>query len=560
MTTSARSKSEAAASSAGAIPGGGDRDWTPRPQGGHSPSDEVPISSPEEAGQEGFPTRRGPFSLFRRFFGRLAEVLVPPGYVERYRPPAILVSWIVHLIVVLALALLGFRYSAQRGTVTDAITLVGPDSRVSQRAEVVIDNVADTAPPVPVQAVELRPVRQPDRSGTDPAETMRKVLSELGQRPAADAPPVSMSLFDAVDLQLASRFTATGVEGRAASRRRELALARGGTRQSEAAVERALAWLAEHQLPNGGWSLVHDRGRCNGRCSNPGSPDRFDPAATGLSLLAFLGAGYTHRDGKYRETVRKGIYFLLQVMEDTPYGGSFLYQSERGMYNHGIATFALCEAYQMTGDPDLRDPAQRAIAFTVAAQHYHGSWGYLPQQPGDLTISGWQVMALKSAQSAGLDFPENTVLRIDRFLQTQAAEDGVFFGYTGPGHNNVCTAIGNLVRLFLGTSHTDPRILASVEHFLRTGPSADDIYYNYYATLLLFHMGGEGWRQWNPRMRDFLISTQATQGHEGGSWYFENHFGRQGGRLYTTAMAAMTLEVYYRFAPLFQHADDAFQL
>ncbi|RMF42168.1 MAG: hypothetical protein D6753_08215 [Planctomycetota bacterium] len=520
------------------------------------------VSAGKEGGGPSFgqPTAGAPLPLVRRWIQRLAHLLAPEGYFDRNRPPAILVSFVVHLILLLCLALLSFPHLGMDGVATQYLTVVGPDSRTRQHAEVSVADASPSAPPAPVEPIDSSPPLQAVQPQTDPTETMQRVLKELGERSRSASSPPSLSVFDAADVHLSARFAATGIEGRSADRRAELARARGGTRQSEAAVERALAWLAEHQLPSGGWSLLHDRGRCDGRCRNPGSPDRFDPAATGLSLLAFLGAGYTHRDGKYRETVRRGIYFLMQVMEETPYGGSFLYQSPRGMYNHGIASFALCEAYQMTGDPDLREAAQKAIAFTVSAQHYHGSWGYLPQQPGDLTITGWQVMALKSAQAAGLDFPENTVWRIDPFLQSQMAEDGVFFGYTRPGQNNVCTAIGNLLRLFRGTPRSDPKILAAIEHFQRLGPSGDDIYYNYYASLLLFHMGGESWRQWNPRMRDFLVSTQATEGHERGSWYFENHFGRQGGRLYTTAMAAMTLEVYYRFAPLYQHEDEPFEL
>jgi hypothetical protein len=114
--------------------------------------------------------------------------------------------------------------------------------------------------------------------------------------------------------------------------------------------------------------------------------------------------------------------------------------------------------------------------------------------------------------------------------------------------------------MFRGTSTTDPLVLDAAQYFLKKGLSRNDIYYNYYGSLYLFHIGGPLWQQWNAPVRDYLIQTQATGGHEAGSWYFENPYGKEGGRLYTTAMAAMTLEVYYRFSPLYQQVNKPFEL
>jgi hypothetical protein len=85
------------------------------------------------------------------------------------------------------------------------------------------------------------------------------------------------------------------------------------------------------------------------------------------------------------------------------------------------------------------------------------------------------------------------------------------------------------------------------------GPSKSDIYFNYYATQVLHHLQGPNWKTWNLEMREFLINSQVKSAdHDAGSWYFEDKHGRVGGRLYTTAMAVMTLEVYYRFLPLYE--------
>ncbi len=474
------------------------------------------------------------------------------------RAPAFLVSLIFHTTLLLLLALLSL---AQTGGTQRSFDFVAARSAVDQTEQLtsLVMTDGDLAPPAPVSDTSL----EPPASSTD-SSVSASTLAELLREQTPPQMPMSSSTFSELLQATANSpiatFAATGVQGRQIELRRQAALARGGTIESEKRVELALDWLAMHQLPSGGWSLVHDGGKCNGRCPNNGSHDRFDPAATGLSLLAFLGAGYTHREGKHRETVRQGIYFLQQIMEETPQGGSFLHQSERGMYNHGIAAFALCEAYQLTQDKDLKDTAQKAIDFIVSAQNYQGGWGYLPKQPGDLTLSGWQIMALKSAYAAGLDVPPSSIVRIDPFLDSQQLPTSFFYGYGKPGKSTTCTTIGLLLRLFRGLSHTHPTILDGASFISKSQKPGPDAYFNYYSSLFLFHVGGPFWEGWNEQMREHLIATQATSGHMAGSWFFEDPYGREGGRLYTTAMSAMTLEVYYRFAPLYQQANLKFEL
>ncbi len=476
---------------------------------------------------------------------------------DRYRTPAFLISFILHTLLLLILAI--WSVHAQVGIPTEydfeaSLSNVDADARQTE-----LQLAADDAPAPPAAVPADAP-----QTTTNSESLVQVPMSELLQVRDSQKATESISLVEQLNLATSNltmvSFAATGVEGRAPEQRADLAAARGGTLESELAVERALEWLAAHQLPSGGWSLVHDGGTCQGRCKNNGVDSRYEPAATGLALLAFLGAGYTHRSGKYERTVHDGLYYLMQIMEEVPSGGSFLHQSERGMYNHGIATFALCEGYQLTQDEDLRRAAQLAINFMLAAQNYAGGWGYLPKQPGDLTITGWQVMALKSAHAAGLDVPSDAIIRIDNFLGTQQVPSGVFYGYRKPDKHPTCSSIGVLIRLYRGWSHTDPRALELAQFLHKQGRSNGDAYFNYYATLLLFHIGGAPWEQWNDRMREHLIKTQTTEGHETGSWYFDNQYGKEGGRVYTTAMCAMTLEVYYRFSPLYQQADRPFEL
>ena len=195
----------------------------------------------------------------------------------------------------------------------------------------------------------------------------------------------------------------------------------GASTASEQAVERALDWLARHQDADGRWDggtaryedgtpvqgdddfTVHcpPGQTCFGECAYW----EADTALTGLALLTYLGAGYTHKDGKYATTVGNGIDFLLaQQKSDGDLRGT---SKAVGMYCHAMATLALCEAYALSLDPRLRDPAERAVLFLVRSRARDGqSWRYEPSaREGDTSILGWIVMALKSARRSVCTFP-----------------------------------------------------------------------------------------------------------------------------------------------------------
>lgn len=346
----------------------------------------------------------------------------------------------------------------------------------------------------------------------------------------------------------------------------------GGTPESEHAVALALEWLAEHQLPDGGWNLDHTLCRaCGGKCSRPGTLRRARNAATGLALLPFLGAGQTHRSGKYREQVHDGLYFLVNRMEVGPHGGSLL-ERDGTMYAHGICAIALCEAYGMTRDPALRDPAQQALDFIAYAQNPRGGgWRYRPRQRGDTSIVGWQLMALKSGHMAYLRVRPSTIEKAAEFLDAVSSDGGARYGYTGPGagwrgpdSDQATTAIGLLCRMYLGWERDNPALERGAAWIAEQGPSEGNMYYDYYATQMMRHRGGDAWDTWNTAMRDYLVDVQARDGHERGSWCFseEDLSTRRGGRLYCTSMATMILEVYYRHLPLYrtQSIEAAFPL
>ncbi len=341
--------------------------------------------------------------------------------------------------------------------------------------------------------------------------------------------------------------TGGGLGGRSDKARGQLVGGRGGTPGSEKAAAGGLAWLAAHQRRDGSWRFNHHDGPCQGLCRNPGT-EATTTGATALALLPFLGANHTHVKGTYRDTVDKGLYYLRARGLSMAHGIDL---QEGTMYAQGLAAIALCEAYAMTEDRALRPVAQGAVDFICHAQHPKGGWRYVPGQPGDTTVFGWQLMALKSAQMAGLEVPSTVIHGAKEYLDGVQTEGGAYYGYLAPGQEPSPTAIGLLARMYLGCSQDDQRLALGTAYLSELGPSETDVYFNYYATQVLHHYEGPQWDPWNERLREYLLGTQAASGHESGSWYFPDKHAVKGGRLYTTAMCVMILEVYYRYMPLY---------
>jgi len=367
----------------------------------------------------------------------------------------------------------------------------------------------------------------------------------------------------------AATFISSSLEGRSAKNRSSIGLANGATPASEAAVELALAYLARHQRSNGSWTMNFDECPCHGQCDHSSSGlDAHEIAATGLALLCFLGAGHTMQEGQYSENVNRGIYYLVQNLKARQTGsGSWLSTVNRAeMYEHGIGTLALCEALQMKGDAELlTKPCQETINFIVFAQHPGGGWDYHPRSgPGDLSIMGWQIMALKSALSAKIVVNAGTIRGIDAFLSKTVRNEFLFVYNQENKPKPSMTAIGTLMRIYRGWSKTDPAIIKAVEYLSKQGPSAMDLYYDYYATQVMFQYGEKAWKTWNPKMRDHLVNSQERDGHMAGSWWFPGEkedkiYNSSGGRFYLTTMACLTLEVYYRYLPVYDSVSQEFQ-
>jgi biopolymer transport protein ExbD len=335
----------------------------------------------------------------------------------------------------------------------------------------------------------------------------------------------------------------------------ELLRSGGGNASSEAAVAAGLKWLIRHQAVDGHWGMhdFHVHGKCN--CAEPGGD--YDVAGTALGLLPLLGAGETHKGGQqdhHAKAVERGLKWLLTRQR---VDGSFPADG----YQHALATIAVCEAYGMTGDPALRQPAQKAIDACVAWQHEDGGFRYRPRTPGDMSVHGWFVQALKVGSISGLNVPDATWSGINKFLDQCATPDGSAYGYMQPQPAPTVTAVGLLSRHYMGWGPRHPGLQKGLEYVRKLPPSPNfkNVYFYYYATPFVHSMApanAEAWEQWNLKMRDLLINSQ-DQGlnpdrrDQKGSWSPEGDaWGGQLGRLGHTSFALLTLEVYYRHLPL----------
>jgi hypothetical protein len=389
-----------------------------------------------------------------------------------------------------------------------------------------------------------------------------------------DAPPVGSDV--GMPGGLGGNYFTGAFAGRSGATREKMLTEGGGNKVSEAAVARGLEWLALHQGQDGHWGL-HDFNRCarekpypSGKtftCNCDGAvPRRNDIAATGFALLPFLAAGITHKANTaknaqkdYTKTVEAGLAFLMRKQD--PRDGSFTTE----MYSHGIATIAVCEAYGLSSDPKLRAVAQKAINFIVAAQDTAGGgWRYSPKQSGDTSVTGWQLMALKSGQMANLNVPRSTMNLAERFLDSVESTNKGRYAYTaGSDPTPTMTSVALLCRQYLGVNPRNPGLIAGVEYLKASPPgSTGSLYYEYYATQVFHHMGGESWQFWNqggggrPGIRDYLISRQdhnkGAKQHIEGSFPVADLYGGDGGRVMTTALSLLCLEVYYRHLPLYR--------
>ncbi|WP_442483542.1 prenyltransferase/squalene oxidase repeat-containing protein [Aeoliella sp. SH292] len=458
---------------------------------------------------------------------------------------AVLMSLVTHLLLLILLALLGWGDFMKADEAINLSVVFDTNERAGDELNESIETVGFNVP-----------IDPPDEAEEIEAERWAEQLAIEDPADAPNLPPLdrvaeNLTSDDKYRRMLAARDPRI---------RRQIVEAEGGTNLTEAAVARALDWMARHQHEDGRWSLdeFHRAGDCNGQCGHAAGM-HSDAGATAMVLQAMLGAGQTHRTGRYQDEVSLGLRYLVDAQKGS---GNLASGSSHNaaMYAHALATIALCDAYALTGDETFRDPAQLAVNYLSTAQRKDGGWRYTADEPndgGDLSVTGWQLMALHSARASGLRVEPSVLARADRFLNAvQADRQGSMYAYMpGHGESAAMTAEGLLSRIYLGWKQDEPGLRRGVRELVRRYPvntRDTNIYYWYYATQLLHHWGGSEWREWNAAMSDALVTSQIQHGHAAGSWDPNDPHGHQGGRLYMTVLATCTLEVYYRHAPLFR--------
>jgi len=359
-------------------------------------------------------------------------------------------------------------------------------------------------------------------------------------------------------------------------RGRPVGLGRG----TERALVAGLEWLRAHQAPDGHWSaagFMHENalGRACA-CDGPGH-DVHDVGVTGLALLAFLGDGNTTRAGPYRENVARGVAWL-RAQQDRDSGLIGARHGSAWIYDHAIATLALCEAWYFTRNPLLRDPAQRAVDLISRARNPYSAWRYEvpPTGESDTSVTGWMVLVLASAEEGGLRVDRTAFAGALSWLDevTDPATGRAGYSAAGtlsarmPGINmdfppergEAMTAVALLSRFLLGqvpgSLGGDAEVMDRHAELLRTRlPAASpdgrgpDLYYWYYASYALFQMGGSRhWEPWRKALEGVLPAAQRVDGDLAGSWDPDGPWGMVGGRVYSTALSLLTLEVQYRYA------------
>ncbi len=403
-------------------------------------------------------------------------------------------------------------------------------------------------------------------------EAPEPVMDEAPPDPKSVDAPLADLDFDAltIDADFSSPLVLKGLyAGRTSNGRHAMLGKYGGGygSQTETAVKKALRWLADHQNDDGSWGA---------------GGAKHVVGITGLSLLTYLAHGETPVSEQYGATVEKAIKHLVARQQPD---GSF---GSKG-YAHGIATYALCEAYALTKIPALRQAMDKAVVCMIHGQGEQGGWnyGYKNDERIDFSVSGWHMQALKAAKLAGFT-PEDPEISLTRSMALAIENarafqlDSGLFGYSktrkdekwpenpDQGRESM-TGVGVLCLQLLGLGRDScaKQGLAALANAECTwekgwgqGLHSCRTYTWYYITQAKFHAGKKIWKKWNNLFAPEFVKNQ----HNSGYWDAPDHFNipdkslegeKLNGRVYNTTLAALTLMVYYRHLPSYQRIEDA---
>ncbi len=315
-------------------------------------------------------------------------------------------------------------------------------------------------------------------------------------------------------------------------------------RQTDESIARALVYLSRQQRPSGAWQH-----------------DRFgeSTAATSLAVMAFLAAGHVPGEGPYGPQIEKGIRWVLDHQH--PNGMLVHARSHGPMYSHGISTLMLAEVVGMV-DKSLagrcRKALEEAIALILKAQEvpkqnrHQGGWRYdVTSRDSDLSVTGWQLLALRAAKDVGCDVPADNIASAVQYVENCQGRGGVGFAYQ-PGSSPTATRTGTgILALEVCGEHKAPESIAGADFLLRRPLRYDDHYFFYgvyYCSVGMFKVGGDYWTETKSHLRTQLLNHQNADG----SWLARNGSEQDAGRIYCTAMSVLALAVEYQYLPIYQ--------
>lgn len=314
----------------------------------------------------------------------------------------------------------------------------------------------------------------------------------------------------------------------------------------ERAVDQGLEYLASTQDREGAWSAGF-RGR--------------NPAITALAVMAFLSAGHIPGEGKYGDVVQKGIEFVLRSQAPN---GLIANEGYYEMYQHGICTLMLAETVGMCEGnwaAEVRNRLEKAVEIILKAQRksgYHkGGWRYLVQgDDGDISVTGWQVMALRAARNVGCDVPPAAIDHAIEFINKCHDPSSGGYRYLPGAHLTLaCTGTSVLALELCGKQHhRSPAALRAGAFILKNELSRSRAHYFYgiyYCSQAMFQLGDNYWNVFRERLHSQLLNSQNANG----SWTGRVSDDAQFGANYCTAMAILALTVEYRFLPIYQRNE-----
>ncbi len=336
---------------------------------------------------------------------------------------------------------------------------------------------------------------------------------------------------------------------------------------ADAAIDRGLRFLANGQNADGSWPTNMGGGVAFGPRGNMNmAAGNADIAVTSLAVMAFMSAGHVPGEGRYGTVIEKGVRWVL---EKQGRNGVFAPPNGHEMYHHGIATLMLAEATGMTSGelaPHLRAGLERAVAVILTSQRQRnrnamtGGWRYRAVDDGDsdLSVTGWQLLALRAAKNVGCDIPSEYIQAAVKYVLRSQARGGGFQYQPGGGQVTIpCTGVGVLCLELSGKEyHRCPEAMDGWDYLNKhpLTPNGMHFYYGiYYVSQAMFQLGGTEWAGYRPTLHKTLLQQNPpnADGAWGGRGFDAGH-----GPAYATAMSILALTVEYRFLPIYQRFEE----